>query len=93
MDMTNLLILALQGAGALLLVLMGNALKKISQDSEENRKSINSISGQVGELALKMSEHYVTKDDWNVTRDRLHELTGTVRELKTRMDMRVRGAE
>lgn len=91
MDTTNLLVLALQGIGAVFLVVIGVGIKKISSDSDENRKSIEGLSTKVGDLALKMSEHYVTKDDWHATREKVHELTERVMELRTLSQMHRRG--
>ena len=72
--------------------LIGSTLKKISTDGDENRKSITDLSDRVGGLALKMSEHYVTKDDWYSTRDKVHDLTEKVMELKTLAQMGRRGS-
>lgn len=82
MDTVSLLVLALQGVGSIALGLIGLTLKKISADNEENRKSITTLSDRVGNLALKMSEQYVTKEEWGTTRERVHDLTGTVAELR-----------
>jgi len=82
-NLTTVLLLVLQGGGVVIMFLIGLTLKKISTDTEENRNSITSVSKELGNLALKMSEKYVTKEEHGVTRERVHDLTEDVTALKT----------
>ena len=90
--------LILQGVGAVLLAFIMFTFRGMRQDLSDMRTEVQQGSREVSALATlianketEAAEKFVRKDDWHAMRDRVHDLTNTVTELRTIANMR-RGA-
>lgn len=85
--------LILQGLFALVMFFFGLTLKAMREDIRESSRSIVALATMVANKETEAVEKFVTKDDWNATRERIHDLTETVVVLKTKADFATRGGD
>lgn len=78
----ELVILALQGAGTLALAFIALYLKRVANDTDENRKSTTSLAANLARLNVQLLTDFVTKRDFEPIRDRVDTLERDVTELQ-----------
>lgn len=88
--MDKLAYLILSGLGVLALTFITLYLKRISEDSTENRASINSVSANVGRIHNQIIAEFVTKGEFAPLRNRVDDLQRDVTELQVHVGIDIR---
>lgn len=79
-----LAILLMQGVWALLMLLAGVMLRRIATDLETNSTAIQALARSMAQNQLEALREFVPKGEWEVLRERYHDMNNEVIALKSR---------
>lgn len=83
----RVLMFILNASWGLVMLFVGFVLKNMSTEIKETRTSVQNLAGAMGAAHLESFKTFVTKDDWDGTRRKVHDLANEVVALKTRAEM------
>lgn len=75
---------AFQAAWGLILLFIGNHMKKMSQDLATNTAETRAVKDELHVMHVNVLREFAPKDDFNVVRLRVHEIQNDVTTLKAR---------